>query len=58
MYINKTTDFSIINSVGTIVNLSDNVLAKVMSALYKAEVTECLKQNWNGASNVRLITLE
>jgi len=36
----------------------DNVLAETVNGLYKSEVIEYLKEQWHGANDVELATLE
>ena len=52
------TDSGVIASVGTTGDSYDNALAETVNGLYKTEVIEYLKQQWQGVSDVELATLE
>lgn len=54
----KMADSSVIASVGTTGDSYDNALAETVNGLYKTEVIEYLKQQWQGVSEVELATLE
>ena len=57
-YTDKMTDSGVIASVGTTGDSYDNALAETVNGLYKTEVIEYLKQQWQGVSDVELATLE
>ena len=57
-YTNKMADSGVIASVGTTGDSYDNALAETVNGLYKTEVIEYLKQQWQGVSDVELATLE
>lgn len=57
-YTDKMTDSGIIASVGTTGDSYDNALAETINGLYKSEVIEYLKPQWQGVSDVELATLE
>ncbi|WP_201531566.1 MULTISPECIES: IS3 family transposase [unclassified Psychrobacter] len=57
-YTDKMTDSSVIASVGTTGDSYDNALAETVNGLYKSEVIEYLKEQWNGVNDVELATLE
>ena len=51
-------DSGVIASVGTTGNSYDNALAETVNGLYKTEVVDYLKQQWQGVNDVELTTLE
>ncbi|WP_156915675.1 MULTISPECIES: IS3 family transposase [unclassified Psychrobacter] len=57
-YTDKMADSGVIASVGTTGDSYDNALAETVNGLYKTEVIEYLKQQWQGVSDVELATLE
>ena len=57
-YTDKMADSGVIASVGTTGDSYDNALAETVNGLYKTEVIEYLKQQWQGVSEVELATLE
>ena len=57
-YIDKMADSGVIASVGTTGDSYDNALAETVNGLYKTEVIEYLKQQWQGVNDVELATLE
>ena len=57
-YTDKMADSDIIASVGTTGDSYDNALAETVNGLYKTEVIEYLKQQWQGVNDVELATLE
>ena len=57
-YTDKMADSGVIASVGTTGDSYDNALAETVNGLYKTEVIEYLKPQWQGVSDVELATLE
>ncbi len=57
-YTDKMTDSGVIASVGTTGDSYDNALAETVNGLYKTEVIDYLKQQWQGVNDVELATLE
>ena len=57
-YTDKMADSGVIASVGTTGDSYDNALAETVNGLYKTEVIDCLKQQWQGVNDVELATLE
>ncbi len=57
-YTDKMADSGVIASVGTTGDSYDNALAETVNGLYKTEVIEYLKQQWQGVNDVELATLE
>ncbi len=57
-YIDKMADCSVIASVGTTGDSYDNSVAETVNGLYKTEVIQYLKENWNGVNDVEVSTLE
>ena len=57
-YKDKMTESDVIASVGTTGDSYDNALAETVNGLYKSEVIEYLKQDWDGVNDVELATLE
>ena len=51
-------DSGVIASVGTTGDSYDNALAETVNGLYKTEVVDYLKQQWQGVNDVELATLE
>ncbi len=51
-------DAGVIASVDTKGDSYDNALAETVNGLYKTEVIDYLKQQWQGVSDVELATLE
>ncbi len=47
-----------IASVGPTSDSYDNALAETVNTLYKTEVIDYLKQQWQGGSDIELATLE
>ncbi|KKK71748.1 hypothetical protein LCGC14_2910810, partial [marine sediment metagenome] len=57
-YTDKMADSGVIASVGTTGDSYDNALAETVNGLYKTEVIDYLKQQWQGVNDVELATLE
>ncbi len=57
-YTEKMADSGVIASVGTTGDSYDNALAETVNGLYKTEVIEYLKPQWQGVNDVELATLE
>ena len=57
-YTDKMADSGVIASVGTTGDSYDNALAETVNGLYKTEVIEYLKPQWQGVNDVELATLE
>ena len=57
-YTDKMADSGVIASVSTTGDSYDNALAETVNGLYKSEVIEYLKQQWQGVNDVELATLE
>ena len=56
-YTDKMADSGVIASVGTTGDSYDNALAETVNGLYKTEVIEYLKADWQGLADVQLATL-
>lgn len=57
-YSEKLKEFNLIASVGTTGDSYDNALAESVNGLYKSEVIEYLKHEWEGKDDVALATLD
>ena len=56
-YTNRLEAANLRASVGTTGDSYDNALAETINGLYKTEVIEYLKEDWQGLADVQLATL-
>ena len=56
-YTNRLEAANLRASVGTTGDSYDNTLAETINGLYKTEVIEYLKEDWQGLADVQLATL-
>ena len=57
-YINCLESADLLAFVGTTADLYDNALAETVNGLYKTDVIEYLKSDWNGLADVEFATLD
>ena len=57
-YTSSMPDCGVIASVGTTGDSYDNALVETLNELYKSEVIEYLKEQWQGVNDIELATLE
>ena len=57
-YTYSMPDRGVIASVGTTGDSYDNALVETVNELYKSEVIEYLKEQWQGVNDIELATLE